>query len=339
VDPGSPADLGDPAGGVERLEEAAGVAFDHLRAARELTARRSADVSEVLGRVGTLDGLSTCVFGSWAREELTTDSDDDWAVLVGRPFAPYDADVLREVVAAQAVLGEGERRPGAQAVFGEPICVPDLWARIGLDADTNTNLTRRMLLLLESRELHGDVRRSAIEQILGRYLHESHAPGQPPRFLLNDVVRYWRTICVDFEGKAPDSKWASRNAKLRTSRKLLFAGGLVPVLLCHLCEPSATAGFLTRWFDAPALDRVSTAFLFAGLIDPGARALAAYDRWVGLMAQPDARAELETLTFATRDSSALYAEIREIGRQFEDGLGALLFSSSLGRLTRTYAIF
>jgi hypothetical protein len=342
VDPGSATDLEDPVGGVERLEEAAGVAFDHLRAARELTARRSADVSEVLGRIGTLEGLSTCVFGSWARQELTTDSDDDWAVLVGRPFAPYDADVLREVVAAQAVLGEGERRPGTQAVFGEPICVPELWARIGLDADTNTNLTRRMLLLLESRELHGDVRRSAIEQILGRYLYESHAAGQPQRFLLNDVVRYWRTICVDFEGKAaggPDPKWAARNAKLRTSRKLLFAGGLVPVLLCHLCEPSATAGFLTRWFDAPALDRVSTAFLFAGLIDAGARALAAYDRWVGLMAQPDVRAELETLTFATRDTSTLYAEIREIGREFEDGLGALLFSSSLGRLTRTYAIF
>jgi len=343
VDPGSRADLEDgPGGGVERLEEAADVAFDHLRAARELTARRSADVSEVLGRLGTLDGLSTCVFGSWAREELTSDSDDDWAVLVARPFAPYDHDVLREVVAAQAVLGEGERRPGSQAVFGEPICVPDLRARIGLDADTNTNLTRRMLLLLESRELHGDVRRSAIEQILGRYLYESHAPGQPPRFLLNDVVRYWRTICVDFEGKAaggPDPKWAVRNAKLRTSRKLLFAGGLVPVLLCHLCEPSATAGFLARWFDAPALDRVSTAFLFAGLIDAGARALAAYDRWVGLMAQPDVRAELETLTFATRDTSTLYAEIREIGREFEDGLGALLFSSSLGRLTRTYAIF
>ena len=98
-------------------------------------------------------------------------------MLVARPFAPYDADVLREVVAAQAVLGEGERRPGTQAVFGEPICVPDLAARIGLDADTNTNFTRRMLLLLESRELHGDVRRSAIEQILGRYLYESHTAG------------------------------------------------------------------------------------------------------------------------------------------------------------------
>jgi hypothetical protein len=339
VDPGSAPDLENPRGGVERLEAAAGVAFDHLRAARELTGRRTADAAAVLARVGTMGGLSTCVFGSWAREELTPGSDDDWAVLVARPFAPYDADVLREVVAAQAVLGEGERRPGTQAVFGGPICVPELSDRIGLDADTNTNLTRRMLLLLESRELHGDVRRTAIEQILGRYLYASHAPGQPPRFLLNDVVRYWRTICVDFEGKGADTKWASRNAKLRTSRKLLFAGGLVPVLLCHLCEPSATAGFLTRWFDAPALDRVSTAFLLAGLIDPGARALAAYDRWVGLMAQPDVRAELETLTFETRDDSLLYAEIREIGRVFEDGLGALLFSSSLGRLTRTYAIF
>jgi hypothetical protein len=345
VDPGSPAGLDDPAGGVLRLSEAAGVAFEHLQAAREETARRTAAVTAALAREGAGAGLSTCVFGSWAREELTAESDDDWAVLVARPFSPYDPDVLTEIVAAQGRLGAGDRRPGAQGVFGEPIHVGDLAARIGLDADTNTNFTRRMLLLLESRELHGDVRRSAIEQILGRYLYESQTPGQPPRFLLNDVVRYWRTICVDFEGKAAagagarDPKWASRNAKLRTSRKLLFAGGLVPVLLCHLCEPTATAGFLRRWFDASPLDRISTAFLFAGMPDSGVRALAAYDRWIGLMAQPDIRAELEALTFEARDDSRLYAEIRDIGRAFEDALVALLFSSSLGPLTRTYAIF
>ena len=43
----------------------------------------SAASAEVLARLGSLDGLSTCVFGSWARGELTTESDDDWAVAGG----------------------------------------------------------------------------------------------------------------------------------------------------------------------------------------------------------------------------------------------------------------
>jgi hypothetical protein len=66
--------------------------------------------------------------------------------------------VLEEILAAQPRLGGGPRKPGGQGLFGGPIGVPELIANIGLDADTNTNLTRRMLLLLESRDLHGSVR-------------------------------------------------------------------------------------------------------------------------------------------------------------------------------------
>ena len=48
--------------------------------------------------------------------------------------------------------------------------------------------------------------------------------------------------------------------------------------------------------------------------------------------------ELEAITFDTREQSDLWVQIRELGREFEDALSALLFSSTLGRLTRTYGL-
>ncbi len=143
------------------------------------------------------------------------------------------------------------------------------------------------------------------------------------------------------EGKAgpDDPKWATRNAKLRTSRKLLFVGGLVPVLLCHLCAAEDMHGFLTRWFDATPIDRLCTAFLYVGAVEPAVRAIGAYDRWTKLMSDAAVRRELLNLTFETRDESWLFNDIREIGREVEAGLDALLFSTSLAHLTRQYAIF
>jgi hypothetical protein len=343
VDPGSATLLDDPSGALDRLSERTGASFTALEAARDRTERGVAERTKTLGQHPAVADVSTCVFGSWARGELTDGSDDDWAVLVGRPFAPYDRDVCREVVTATAALGTDDRRPGSQDVFGLPFDVGELSTNIGLDADTNTNLTRRMLLLLESRELHGDVRSRAVAHILARYLKQGVKSYRPPRFLLNDLVRYWRTICVDFEGKgtagADDPKWATRNAKLRTSRKLLFAGGLVTVLLCQLRDASEMPAFLQSWFDAAPVDRLAAAFLYAAAEEPGARTLDAYDRWLALIQQSEVREQLKLVTFASRDRSELFEEIRQIGIDFQAGLDALLFGSALGRVTRRYAIF
>ncbi len=342
MDLGSTALLDDPSGALSRLAERTGADFEALRGARVRTDSRATQTRTALDLRPARPGVSTCVFGSWARGELTDGSDDDWAILVDYPFATDDPDVRSEVSAAASELGVGDQHPGAQDVFGVAFDVTELVKNIGLDADTNTNLTRRMLLLLESRELHGDVRRQAIAEVLSRYI-KAVKPYRPPRFLLNDLVRYWRTICVDFEGKGArsgdDPKWATRNAKLRTSRKLLFAGGLVTVLLCHLKDDVEMSGFLTRWFEAAPSDRLAAAFLYAGVEEAGARALAAYDRWLELIGDRGVREALQAVSFDTRDESELFETIRNIGIDFQAGLDALLFGRALGRITRTYAIF
>lgn len=321
------------------------VALPHIADARRHTADEVDRLVASFARTEIAADVSVVVFGSWAREELTEESDDDFAVLVSRPFEPFDDDVSRAMLAVRAELGQGGRQPGSQDIFGVPFAVEPLVRYIGLDADSNTNLTRRMLLLLESRELAGHVRTPAWERVLARYLERDVKDHRPPRFLLNDLVRYWRTIGVDFEGKhaetadGADPKWATRNAKLRTSRKLLFAGGLLPVLLCHELTRSEMAPFLTLWLNAPPLDRLAASFMHFGAIDEGVRALRAYDRWIAMLQSREVRRVLRNLHAATRDESAVFAEIRDIGKRFESALLALLYDTALSPVSRRYLVF
>jgi hypothetical protein len=84
-----------------------------------------------------------------------------------------------------------------------------------------------MLFILESVAVCGaDVHLRARTSLISGYLDANVKDYRPPRFLLNDLVRYWRTIAVDFESKMRARKgegWGLRNAKLRLSRKTLFA--------------------------------------------------------------------------------------------------------------------
>jgi len=341
---GSSSVVADPRGALRLLQETAGTEFISLNAAAAHTAaaidaKRSAFAGEALA-----DDMAIVVFGSWARDELTAGSDDDWAVLVGRRFAPYEPGVVAAMGLGQAHLGADAKPPGTQEVFGVPFDIEGLVENIGLEADSNRNLTRRMLVLLESRAVAGKIHAQCWHRVLDRYLQFGIKNNRPPRFLLNDLVRYWRTICVDFEGKhaqkgEADPKWVTRNAKLRTSRKLLFAGGLLPILLCHLLAAEEMEGFLTQWLTATPSDRLAAAFLHYEAVEEGTRTFAAYDRWIALMQDGQAREGLKDLRAATRDQSDLWQEIRAIGEALQRGMTALLFDTALRPLAPQYAIF
>ncbi len=202
-----------------------------------------------------------------------------------------------------------------------------------------------MLLLLESVAATApEVHERAVRRVLGAYLDPTADGGdfRPPRFLLNDLVRYWRTIAVDFEAKhragdGADAKWVLRNAKLRLSRKLLFAGGLVPVLLCREQTTDEMADFLIAQLAAPPTDRLAAAFLqteASGGVDAGARTLGAYDRWIGLLADPDARAELAGARPRGTARQRVVARGSRPRRPASVGTAALLFQTELAPISQ-----
>jgi hypothetical protein len=84
--------------------------------------------------------------------------------------------------------------------------------------------------LLEGDWLYNEAKFVAYrEKVLDKYVLKSISDHQFCRFLLNDLIRYYRTICVDFEHKTEEmgKSWGTRNIKLIFSRKLLYFSGII----------------------------------------------------------------------------------------------------------------
>ena len=332
MDPGSAA-----ATPLSALGTAGGVGFLALEAARTLTAERCDAARAALAGMPRDPDVAVVLLGSWGRGELTSGSDDDVLVVTTGARRPGLRPAVHELEPAFA------RATGAQGTFDDIVTVAEL-ATIGLQEDSNRVLTRRMLVLLESAPLLGaDVHRRVLARLLDGYLGGERRDRRPPRFLLNDVVRYWRTVAVDFEAKArvgDDGKWALRHAKLRTSRTMLFAGGLLPLLECHHVTADDAPALLLGELLQPPTDRIAAAFLRYDAVDAGVRTLGAYDRFLALLDDPERRAVLEGLSRACAREDPIFQECRRLGREIQQGLTALLFEREpLRRLVRQYGVF
>lgn len=154
-------------------------------------------------------------------------------------------------------------KPGQSGLFGTIVGSAELVNTIGLDHDTNLSHSRRILMLEESRSLLDEQRHAALLQaITARYLYDQqNRPGGVPRFLLNDVMRYWRTVAVDYQAKRwqeqHGQKWGSRLLKLRSSRKLTYAGTLVSLFMPALTETDLSPENLTAQWLMPPLARLA----------------------------------------------------------------------------------
>jgi predicted nucleotidyltransferase len=323
-------------------------ARDQARLAKEAMGAAVADVV-------SQEDASVVVFGSLARDELTSRSDTDWTLLVDGQASSTHFDTVREVGRRLNVVRIGA--PGREGTFGSFAFSHDLLHRIGGANDSNANLTQRMLLVLESSALGPDAAyRRVLRGVLSRYAVDDAGletrSEKVPRFLLNDVARYWRTIAVDYAYKRRErgsEGWALRTLKLQTSRKLIYASGLLACFSCAL-EPSITQSaepsrelieHLLRLAAQTPLERMASILLALDHAEPARTLLLEYDAFLQLLDSEEDRGYLEQLSPDASQDDVRYRRAREIGDGFQAALDHIFFDdgSPIPHLTRKYGVF
>jgi hypothetical protein len=344
---------------VDLLRARTGEAWPHIAAARE----RSREMLLRL-RAGLFPILrpdTACVvFGSLARLEFTDHSDIDWTLLVDGAVDPDHWSVAERIRGRLAEMALPQ--PTAGGPFGNLTFSHDLIHRIGGDDDTNRNTTQRLLLLLESEPI-GTARayEHVVEQVLARYIEEDlvtarDSPYRVPRFLQNDIARYWRTMAVDFAHKRRArgaSGWALRTAKLRLSRKLMYASGLLTCFSCDFLLTERRRGpfgdtqhvlqHLRALVRTTPLDIIARTLLlyFGELSGSGVALFEAYDDFLGLLGDAEKRKYLKNLAPADADGDLVQQEVREIGTRFQNALTEifLVHDTRVRELTIQYGVF
>jgi hypothetical protein len=344
------------------LEARLGSDWPFLKGAREAAGEQLQELSDGLAEFSGEDS-SVVVFGSLARGEWTRGSDIDWTLLIDGQAYPEQADIFEQI---RSWITERYKEPGREGTFGNLAFSHELIHRIGGSSDTNPNLTQRILLLLESRPIgRDDAYRRVIRGLLDRYIREDYGwltsanPSYIPRFLQNDIARYWRTVAVDFaykrRARAGDG-WALRTVKLRLSRKLTYAAGLIACFQCSwLIERNP--GFeqlpmderariavedIEHFLEKSPLDVLAWAFLKFPDLDTAARdVFGSYDQFIALL-QSDQRVHLNSLRRERATQDPTFQLARELGHTFQRGLDSLFLSEGnvgFSNLTKTYGVF
>jgi hypothetical protein len=189
-----------------------------------------------------IDPGTACIYatGSVARGEASEGSDLDVFVLDAADESGGDVPLshLASIV-LRADLIRAARKVGFPEFSGDGMylgthSVTDLIGRTGKPDDDSSNaFTARLLLILESKVVLNDAAHEAAKlRVISSYWrdYEKNPDAFNPVFLVNDIIRFWKTVCLNYEADRTSGvpsgydaiQWKNRNRlkdiKLKFSR-------------------------------------------------------------------------------------------------------------------------
>jgi len=254
---------------------------------------------------------TVAVAGSFGRFEGSTVSDADFILIVSDkddPSVESDRDII-----IKAISNLGVSPPNKSGVFAQPRTVEELAETVGRPTEELDVLGKRMLLLSESRPIHNDERfLEVLKTIFDRYAtYPTADPSKEFVFLLNDLIRYFRYICVNYEDSfgRENEKWAVRNLKLRHSRILMYAGLLFLIGEASKDGTAEKSQVIWKSLGLTPLERLAHVYEACG-DRCFFRVLGPYNVFLAKLSDPELRPRLNAIGYEERYSVPEFAELK-----------------------------
>lgn len=259
---------------------------------------------------GTDDSFAVLTAGSYGRMDASKNSDLDFMLIHNGHIAEGEKKIefIREV-ADQMGLG----MPNPQGAFSKPRMIEDLTSNIGSKEDDLHSMAQRLLIIMESRAIYND---DYFQTITGKILRKyfrlvNEEPNKEALVLLNDLIRYFRAICVNVEfnfWQDVKEKWSIRNVKLGHSRILIYAG-LLFLILNSSTRGNNKESYIHKRLKLTPLERIHSVYQDNNDYN-FERVIGAYNNFLFKLSEENARKDLQSLEYDMRYESNYYAELK-----------------------------
>jgi predicted nucleotidyltransferase len=212
------------------------------------TGRRSFSEGRIVGlkanlensdRIKSFPQLSIFIAGSYGRQEASSYSDIDLFFVSNLNAQERQGLNLKQISMLSATIDVAERSNfltfSNDGQFLRVLFLDEILSNLGNEKDDYYNFfTARLLMILEGRPVYNEsLFNEALDEVIKSYFRDYryHPKDFKPTFLINDIIRFWKTLCLNYENKrnvmhnsvlSPEKKikQSVKNFKLKYSRLL-----------------------------------------------------------------------------------------------------------------------